>query len=264
MGGGAVLYPLGTWGLYVLLVRFGVSLAEWGARVRAKAARSEEIAAEFSGEIASWERESARRHPPLVRRIRQELEPPPTAPAALTSRAGPEEIAADPTRRALLVARLKEHAKLLKDSSDNSDLTWVGLVCLWLFVTPVLGAVCSTIVYLWDAEGREKSTMYLLGIIGGCLAAWASWWAMAAARRRLVRTREAGLDRFMTDAYPKAGGEWGGPRHAGEPGGGRGPAEDDRPGGRVGPAGVLPPAARRLTGPHLRDRWVVDQVPGKE
>lgn len=194
-----------VWGAYVYLVRSGVKAAGVDSRARAEAL-VEEIASEFPAETASWGGKAALRHPPTVRRILQELDPP--VAALYTSASGPDELS-DPTRRALLVARLQGHAKLLRDTKENSDQTWLGLVCLWMFLAPAIGVLCSTIPYLWDPGGGQKNTMTVLGVIGGLLGAWGSWYPMAALRRHLARTREAGIDRFVAD-YQKLVEGWGG------------------------------------------------------
>jgi hypothetical protein len=131
------------------------------------------------------------------------------APPPPSSGPGPEEIAADPTRRALLVARLKEHAKLLKDTKDSSDGTWLLLAFLWMFIAPAVGLAGSTIPFLWEDRHGNKPLMVVFGVIIGLLVVWASWWAMAAIRRRLTRAREAGIARFAAD-YPRLLEQWGG------------------------------------------------------
>jgi hypothetical protein len=193
-----------TWGVYVSLVRFGVRVAVAKARKRANAL-IEELASEFQEEIASWGGRSVLRDPVTVRRLRQELDPPPAAPP--TSGSGPEEIS-DPTRRALLVARLQQHATLLKDTKDNSDLTWVGLCLLWLFV-PLIGVGFGGVPAGWDYHYRPYWPMVTFGLAGGILAGCLFWWAMASVRRWLVRTREAEIDRFAAD-YPRLVEGWGG------------------------------------------------------
>ena len=80
---------------------------------------------------------------------------------------------------------------------------------MWMFLAPVIGILCSTIPYLWDAGGSQKNTMVVFGVIGGSLAAWGSWYPMAAVRRWLARAREAEIDRFAAD-YPRLVEGWGG------------------------------------------------------
>ena len=89
------------------------------------------------------------------------------------------------------------------------DLTWVGLMFLWLVLAPVIGFLCGTIPNLWNHDGRDMTPHVLFGVSGGCLAAWASWYPMAAARRQLARTLKAGIDRFAAD-YPRLVEAWGG------------------------------------------------------
>lgn len=200
---GALLFWLG----YVVFVRFGVRAVTRKARDRADAL-VEEIATDFPEDVASWGGRAALRHPPTVRQIQQELDPPP-APIPPKSTPGPEDIAADPTRRALLAARLREHAEWLKYIKDNTDMVWVGLVLLWMFAAPAVGALCSTIPYLWDRGGSAKELMTAIGVASGGLAAWAMWYPMAAVRRHLARVREDRIAGFAAD-YPKLVEAWGG------------------------------------------------------
>ena len=98
----AIVLALLFWGGYVCFVRFRLKKVAEDLRKRADVL-VEEIAAEFPEEVGSWGGRAVLRHPLTVRQIQQEFDPP--VASVRTSGPGPEDIATDPTRRTLLVAR---------------------------------------------------------------------------------------------------------------------------------------------------------------
>jgi len=200
-----ILVGLLVWAVW-LVVSFAVtSTRKESSRVQL-VSLTEELTREFPAEVAAWGGPAVLRDAGIVRRLRDQLNPPATAPVSPTATLTSDDITADQTRRAVLVARMRDHAKLLKDTKDRSDMTWGWLVFLWMFGAPVIGGLFSSIPYLW---GSGDTTRVVFGVIGGVLAAWLFWWAMGAVRRHQVQKREAGIERFAAD-YPRLVEGWGG------------------------------------------------------
>jgi hypothetical protein len=103
---------------------------------------------------------------------------------------------------------LKEHAKLLRDMKENSDMTWVGLMLLWTFLAPGIGYGVGAAVEAAKL-GLALIVPVSCGVVAGLLAGWLAWWAMAAVRRHLARTREARVARLAAD-YARLVEGWGG------------------------------------------------------
>lgn len=219
-----------VWGVYVYVIRSGVKAVAEDLRAKAETVAGE-IAADFPEEVAAWGGRAVLRHPATVRQILEELNPrlaelkqwrkatvrrgreeldPPPVPPSPTSTLTPEDITSDPTRRTVLVARTRELARLLKDTKDNSDATWVGLAFLWMLLCPGIGGGVGAA--LEAAEPKLKlGVVVLAGILGGLLAAAGCWHLMARIRRSQDRKREAGIARFAND-YPRVVESWGGPQ----------------------------------------------------
>jgi hypothetical protein len=218
--------------MYVFITRSGVFAVREDAEERATRL-AEELATEFPAEVAAWGGPAVLRDPALVRQIRDdlnphvrellewkkkrppaasqvrdELDPPEPAPPSPTSTLAPDEVTADPTRKAVLVARLREHAKLLKDTNDNISATWVGLVVLCIVLPPVGGGVFYASQKWFGLDAALSGLFAAVAVlaVGGLI-----WLAMAAIRRHLRRKWEAAVTRFGAD-YPKLVESWGGPQ----------------------------------------------------
>jgi serine/threonine protein kinase len=222
-----------VWGVYVYVIRSGVRAVAEDLRAKADTIAGE-ITADFPEEVAAWGGRAVLRHPATVRQLLEELNPrlaelkqwrkatvgqnreepepasPPPLPPSPTSTLAPEEITSDPTRRTVMVARMRELARLLKDTKDNADATWVGLGFLWLLLCPGVGG--AVVAALKAVEPKTKlGVLILAGILAGLLVAAVCWYLMARIRRSQQRKREAGIARFAND-YPRVVEAWGGPQ----------------------------------------------------
>jgi hypothetical protein len=223
-----------VWFVYVWLIRSGVVAV--GEDIRKRAERlTEELAGEFPAEVVGWGGRNVLRHPATVRQIRREFEPPapaaadvdkwakdlekirrelePPAPAvapttSATSGIGPDEVAADPTRKTLLVARLRDLDKALDGFEGAVAGSWVGLVMLWLVGIPA--AIAGTAEF-FRYDKPKPSDMFILVVVISVASAVAglSWWTMALIRRNARRKATVKIDRFAAD-YPRLVEGWGG------------------------------------------------------
>jgi serine/threonine protein kinase len=225
---GGIIAGLGVWFLYVFITRSGVYAVREDVEKRT-ARLTKELAAEFPAEVAGWGGPAVLRDPALVRQIRDELNPhvreliewkkkiPPAArqtrdeptppPSSPTSTLTPDEVTADPTRKAILIARLWEHARLLKATKDNTAGAWGGLFALWFTLVPMIGAgVFGALRHGVGIDPLASGIVVGVVVLVGGLAAWAG---MARARRAVAQKREAGIARLAAD-YPKLVEAWGG------------------------------------------------------
>jgi serine/threonine protein kinase len=219
-----------VWGLYVWLIRSGVQAVAADIRKRAEG-QIGELVADFPAEVAGWGGRNVLRHPATVRQIRRELEPPapaaadvdkwakdfekirrvlePPAPAvaSATSGIGPDEVAADPTRKTLLVARLRDVDKALEGLDNTVGGSWVGFVLLCCMAVPGAGGGIWTLA--WEVGQLGRGLSLAAGLVAATITAVLSWWAMAAIRRSGRRQTTAAIDRFAAD-YPRLVESWGG------------------------------------------------------
>jgi hypothetical protein len=197
-----------VWGTYVWLIRSGVVAVVDDLRKRAERL-ADELAGEYPTEVAGWGGRSVLRHPATVRQLRAEIDPP-AAPAvpAVTSALGPDEVALDPTRKTLLVARLRDVDKAIDGLEGAIAGSWVGLVLLWLMGIPA--AIAGTAEFFRYDRPKPSDTFILVVVISVASAvAGLSWWTMALIRRNARRKAAATIDRFAAD-YPRLVEGWGG------------------------------------------------------
>ncbi len=202
--------PIGAvvWGVYVYLMRAGVNVVAFDLQKKAEAI-VEEIAADFAPEVAGWGGRAALKHPPTVRRLRAELDPPPAPPVSATSGLGIDDVTADSTRKALLLGRLENLRKTHSDTQEGRELTWVGLAFGWLLGVPI---TIGVVMAMWEKYGDGKPEVGLLvAVVFASLVAANIWLAMSAVRRAQARKWKTTADRFATD-YPRLVEAWGG-RH---------------------------------------------------
>lgn len=196
-----------VWVGYVWLIRSGVKAVAEDVQKRADGL-VEELVSEYQPEVAAWGGRSALRHPATVRQIRQELLPAHRAALPPTSSLTPDDLTADPTHRAVLVARLRDLNRTLAFSADSVNGSWMGLVFLWLVGLPVV--VGGVIVFLTESP-RRMGDLEIIAVVTlvGVVATWVSWWGTAVIRRYARgRAIEAG-DLFAAD-YPRLVAAWGG------------------------------------------------------
>ncbi|MBX9623066.1 MAG: hypothetical protein K2X82_04555, partial [Gemmataceae bacterium] len=151
-----------------------------------------------------------------VRRLREELEPP-VRPAAASGPSS-EELAADPTKKVLLVARLRDHDKVLDNANDAVNLTWgLGVATFGPLAAIGAGLAAYHAIYrpartvgnfFHPAEGEVPATVAaaLAAPAAFALVSWVMWLVRRYFRRRAVASR----DRFVAD-YPRLVDGWGGP-----------------------------------------------------
>ncbi|HEX4612764.1 MAG TPA: serine/threonine-protein kinase, partial [Urbifossiella sp.] len=211
--------PIGAvvWGVYVLTMRSSVNGVAEDLRQKA-AAVVEEIAADFAPEAEAWGGRAALKHPLTVRRLKAELDPPapplaapaPTLIPAATSGLTPDELMADPTRKALLVARLEQLRNSRKSVSESKDGSWFGVIGLWVILIPL--AAWGTFAFLYEGMvgARGDVSSAAAGFVGAAVAVGV-WFAMAAVRRAQDRKWAAAAARFEGD-YSRLVESWGG-RH---------------------------------------------------
>ena len=202
-----MLIGLAVWVGYVWLVRFGVSWVEGEIHERTEAV-ADELVADFPAEVAAWGGRSALRHPATVRQLRVELDPPAAPVPTATSVLGADDVAADPTRKTLLVARLRDVDKALDNVGDAVALSWFGTVFLWL--TGGSGAVAAALQFLWYQSPRPPEWVSAVAVIVvGVTVVALFWWLMSLIRRHFRRRAVETIDRFAAD-YPRLVDTWGG------------------------------------------------------
>jgi hypothetical protein len=131
---------------------------------------------------------------------------PPDRPPSPTVALSPEEVTADPTRKEVLVARLRDLDQLRTRTRDNVSGTWGGLFALWFTGVPV--AVVGVIGVAQEA-GWDGMPTAALAVATGLVGAVASWWGMARIRQHCQRKWDEAGDRFAAD-YPRLIEQWGG------------------------------------------------------
>ena len=148
------------------------------------------------------------RDPAAVRQLRRELDPPaPAAAPPVTSTLGPDEVAADPTRRSLLIARLRDVDKALDNLTDAVGLSWMGFVLLCCSIVP--GAGASVWALCDKALNADRVASAVAGIVGGAVVLALVLWGMAEVRRYFRRRAAGVIGRFAAD-YPRLVETWGG------------------------------------------------------
>jgi serine/threonine protein kinase len=208
----AVGLPIGAvvWVVYVYLIRVGVKAVAADLQKNAEAL-AEEVAADFAAEVAEWGGRAPLRHPPTVRRLRAELDPPPppaaSAPASSTAGLTAVELAADPTRKTLLLARLEHVQRVRKDTTEAKEMTWVAFVLLnLLVVVPLSGGVYAL---FHEPLSTNRSFAMLAAVAGGGGGVWLVWRGMAAVRSAQDRKWRTVAAQFVAD-YPLLLESWGG------------------------------------------------------
>ncbi|MBX9578743.1 MAG: hypothetical protein K2X87_00400, partial [Gemmataceae bacterium] len=205
---------LAVWGGYVWVIRSGVRAVADDLRGKAEGVVGE-VAADFPDEVAAWGGRAALRHPATVRQLREELDPPARPAASPTSDPSAEDLAADPTRKALLVARLKDHDATLKAAADAVTHSWPGAFFLGIGAAFGAGAGAYHAVVEPAARGDGVYHSYnqvpaaVAAALAGLAAAALVYWVMWAVRRYFRRRAEASRDRLAAD-YPRLVEAWGG------------------------------------------------------
>lgn len=199
-----------VWFVYVWLIRSGVIAVAEDIRKRAERL-TEELAGEFPAEVVGWGGRSVLRHPATVRQIRRELDPPaPSAPSptSATSAIGPDEVAADPTRKVLLVARLRDVDKAVDGAADAAGLSWMGFFLLGLMLGPGAGAGAFAVAQELRLNALAGGAFLVVAVLTVLVLVWSS---MAAIRRHFRQKAVTTVDRFAAD-YPRLVEGWGGRR----------------------------------------------------
>jgi serine/threonine protein kinase len=197
---------LGVWFLYWLIAGLihgatRVSVQNRGGKL------ADELAAEFPAEVATWGGKAVLREPATVREIRDAIDPPPAPPPSATSALTPEQVAADPTRKAVLVGRLRELDRVRHKTIENTDGTWVGLIALWIVGVPIAGS--GVVGIGTGAIHLDPLLVTALAVATVLSVGWGSWWAMAAIRRHLRQKWDGAVNQFVAD-YPHLVAAWGG------------------------------------------------------
>lgn len=200
-------FGLVVWALFVWLIRLGVNAVAADLQKKAEAT-ADEVANDFPVEVADLGGRLALRHPATVRRLRAELDPPPVAPVAATATLTAADLAADPTRKALLLARLTELQTVRTEVSDAKDLiTWVWLPCGVLVSGGAVGGLVFAFfregLHINDAPAALMALLAVAGVIG------LVWRLTTGARREHDRRWKALAARFEAD-YARLVAAWGG------------------------------------------------------
>ncbi len=202
-----ILSGLLVWGGYAAAIRLRVKLFVEQDREKVEGL-VREIASDFPTEVESWGGRAVLRHPDTVRQILKELSAPKLPPPSPTSLLAPADVTNDQARKAILIARLQEHDKVLDTTDGAVTGSWVGLVFLWLLAVP--GSVAGVGTLCHDMKMNEFITI-LIVIIVGVWVAWLSWWGMAAIRKSFRRKMVEAGDNLAAD-YPQFVNQWGGRR----------------------------------------------------
>jgi hypothetical protein len=197
-----------AWLVYVMVVRFDLQVNATSAAKRRADRQAAELAREFPEEVASWGGAAVLREMTAVAELVAAVTPPDRPPSP-TASLTPEEVTADPTRRAVLLGRLRDLDWARRRAADNLAGTWVGLAMLWVTAAPAAGGGVGYLIQ--RSLGKEYADLvYVIGTVIGVIVAAYAWVAMAAARRAVRRGWEATLARFAAD-YPRLVEGWGGP-----------------------------------------------------
>jgi serine/threonine protein kinase len=192
--------------LYFAITRYSVQATIDDNQLKVEE-RVAEMTADFATEVADWGGRAALRDPETVRRLLAELNPPPPSPAPPNSRLSVADIAADPTGKALLMARLTELQQLRKDTKEGREASWFGQALLWLFLVPTLaGGGFGLVVETFRAP---TAVGVLAAVVVGLAVFWVIWSGMARVRRGQAAKWSRTADRFVAD-YPRVVEGWGG------------------------------------------------------
>ncbi|MFO0797508.1 MAG: serine/threonine-protein kinase [Gemmataceae bacterium] len=197
-----------VWVLYVYVMRSGVRAVADDLRAKAEQL-VDEVAAAFPAEVADWGGRSTLRHAPSVRRLRADLDGPPPAPLSATAVMTADDLAADPTRKALLLGRLAELQVVRKTTKDAKDGSWVGVSFFWLFAVPAAGVAVFALFF--ESLGTPRGGGMAMGTLAGVGMFGVGWWGAAKIRRHQDQKWAGVCDRFAAD-YPRLVESWGG-RH---------------------------------------------------
>jgi hypothetical protein len=200
---GIILAPV-VWAVYVYLMRSGVKAVAEDLQKKAEAI-VEEVAADFTAEVAGWGGRASLRHAPTVRRLRAELDPPPPVAPGPSA----DDVTADPTKKALLLGRLAELRAVRKDAKEAKDASWVGVSFFWLIAVPAVGG--SVFALFSESFRFSGGPAGICGAMTGLIVFAIGWWGAAAIRRNQDRKWAGACDRFAAD-YPRLVASWGG-RH---------------------------------------------------
>jgi serine/threonine protein kinase len=167
-----------------------------------------EFAADYPRLVAEWGGPAVLRDPTAVARVAAELSSPaaPPTPPSPTSTLTPDEIAADPTRKAVLIIRLRELDRVRQNTVENADGTWAGLVLLWILAVP--GTAGAVIALLFETS-LIREVAVSIGLAVALLVGWLSWWGMARIRRHLRQKWDEAAGQLVAD-YPQLVAAWGG------------------------------------------------------
>lgn len=193
-----------------------VALASWwGAAAvrRGQTRRWEEAAGRFAYDyprlVRAWGGRPALDDPGAVAQALAELAPPAaSAPPTATSTLSPEQITSDPTRKAVLIARLRDQADLLYSTDNLVAFCWLGQIVLSLAVG---GGVGGLVGYLFDSMRFNDWVYTTSGVAAGAVAAALTWVAVTPVRRSLHRKRDDETARLAAD-YRRLVELWGGER----------------------------------------------------
>lgn len=198
---------LTVWVGYVFLIRAGMLAVSQDTRTRA-ARQIEELTADFPVEVDRWGGRAVLKSPVAVRQILDEVAPPPVPSLSPTSGFGADDILADPTRKAIMLARLRD----VQSAREGMESGVVGLWVAHVFATillvpgPVAGIITSA-----DMIG-EDAYFWLtvpVGILVGIGLVAGIYYGFYRGRESVRRKFRDAVDRFQRD-YPKLVETWGG------------------------------------------------------
>jgi len=155
--------------------------------------------------VATWGGRGTLLHPATVRQLRQELAP--LAAPSTTSTFTTDDIVTDPTRKAVLVARLRDMDKAVDGVEDAVMGSWFGLFALWVFAAPIVGMCGYALTHI--ALEQSQGLGGVVGVVVGLIVAGLSWWGMRAIPPHYRRKEEQAAERFLAD-YPQLVQQWGG------------------------------------------------------
>ncbi|OWK43864.1 serine/threonine-protein kinase [Fimbriiglobus ruber] len=195
-----------VWTGYVALIRFAVrpQTAVLRAALNDQIA---ELARDFPFEVEAAGGRAALKDYGVVRRARDDLAIP-TSPPAPTAELTPEQVAADPARRALAAARLTDLIRRKDQTDGNLDASWLALIGLWVIVVVPAAFVVFFGTRMFD-DTWSKTLSVIVSVTIGLFAAWLWWEAVAAWRQSLRRKWAAEVDEFTAE-YPRLVAAWGG------------------------------------------------------
>jgi serine/threonine protein kinase len=202
-----ILSGLVVWGGYAAAIRLRVKLFVEQDREKVEGL-VREIASDFPTEVETWGGRAVLRHPETVRRILKELSPSELQPPSPTSILAPNDVTNDPTRKAILIARLQEHDKVLDTTNDAVAGSWVAM---FVFCLPVAIGSAVGVGQITQFESKNNGLAFMFAIITGGVVAWLSWWGMAAIRRNYRRKMVEAGNNLAAD-YPPLVSQWGGRR----------------------------------------------------